>query len=86
MNFDCLDRAGLLDTDFAKIIGVPRVYVSRWRKGLNPRKSSEHYTRAVRALEIIEAAVNAAKLPYKGMDADARRIVVTKLAAKINGQ
>jgi len=84
MDFTIVTKAGISQSDFAKIIGVSRVSVSKWMTG----KAAPHHLHAKRIGQLVTAvhmATEAGDLPLpKGLDSNqvvrrVKQVLVTHL-------
>jgi len=62
MDFSIIERAGLTQLQFGKLVGVSRVTVNTWVKGrFKPR--SDLRARVAKATRLLDAAIIAGQLP-----------------------
>lgn len=62
MDFSIIDRGGVTQGQFAKLVGVSRITVNTWVKGhFQPRPTIRH--RVAQALKLIAKAIESGKLP-----------------------
>lgn len=85
MDFSIIAKAGLRNSDFSSITGTSRALVGLWVKGeYSPRHGKPYYEAVDKTVELLQALVDAGKLPIKFRDLSHRRAVVEKIAAKVS--
>lgn len=84
MDFEVIDRAGLTQSQFARLVDVSRVTVNTWVKG-HYRPSQYVRGRVIRALELIKQAHVEGKLPIRpGIQDELLQKQLDRIAAKLS--
>lgn len=78
MDFSIIDRAGITQAQYAKLVGVSRVSVSSWTRGSRPRDNLR--SRIALSNAALERAIEAGDLP---IPADAHASMVNAALAKV---
>lgn len=85
MDLTIISKAGLTQSQFAELVGVSRVTVNTWSQG-RFRPQQRIRPRVIRALKLLEAAVENGTLPVKE-DPDAPiKARLEEIASQLRGE